>query len=73
MFWSSDDVTATWKIEGATEERDGETYMRIKHFRVSPKVGDMKIYASGLIPDEGLSKYTVVNRIKKQNKLIMNW
>ncbi|XP_026465613.1 uncharacterized protein LOC113368282 [Ctenocephalides felis] len=53
------DVTVTWKIEGATEERDGETYMRIKHFRVSPKVGDMKIYASGLIPDEGLNNAAV--------------
>lgn len=50
-------VDITWKIAGALEENNGEQYMRIKSFNMAPKIGDLKVYASGLMPDPALSKY----------------
>lgn len=49
-------VTTTWKISGRSIQRNGETYVLIDKFDMSPEVGDMKIYATGLFPDPGLSK-----------------
>ncbi|XP_058447268.1 putative beta-carotene-binding protein [Malaya genurostris] len=49
-------VTTTWKFSGRTYERNGEQYMLIDKFDMSPNVGDMKIYATGLFPDPGLNQ-----------------
>lgn len=51
------DIDITWKMSGALEENNGEKYMRIKSFGMAPKIGDLKVYASGLMPDPALSKY----------------
>ncbi|KAG8227710.1 hypothetical protein J437_LFUL007992 [Ladona fulva] len=37
------DIRATWWIRGIPEDRDGETYLRIVHFDMKPKVGSMVI------------------------------
>ncbi|XP_058818965.1 putative beta-carotene-binding protein [Topomyia yanbarensis] len=50
------DVSTTWKISGRTVDRNGEQYMLIDKFDMSPEVGDMKIYATGLFPDPGLNQ-----------------
>lgn len=43
---------------GTFEERDGEQYLRVKKFDMAPSsIGAMKVYFSGLFPDEELSKY----------------
>ncbi|XP_065084300.1 putative beta-carotene-binding protein [Ochlerotatus camptorhynchus] len=50
------DVTTTWKISGRSTQRNGETYVLIDKFDMSPEVGDMKIFATGLFPDPGLNQ-----------------
>lgn len=51
------DIDITWKMSGVLEENNGEKYMRIKAFSMSPIIGDLKAYVSGLMPDPALSKY----------------
>ncbi|XP_053691825.1 putative beta-carotene-binding protein [Sabethes cyaneus] len=50
------DVSTTWNISGKTAERNSEQYLLIDKFDMSPEVGDMKIYATGLFPDAGLNQ-----------------
>ncbi|XP_040168618.1 uncharacterized protein LOC120903319 [Anopheles arabiensis] len=50
------DVTTTWKMSGHVKERDGEQYLEIEDFDMSPEVGNMKIYATGLFPDPELNQ-----------------
>ncbi|XP_055637247.1 putative beta-carotene-binding protein [Toxorhynchites rutilus septentrionalis] len=53
---TTSNVSTTWKITGSTTERNGEEYMFINKFDMTPEVGDMKIYATGLFPDPGLNQ-----------------
>lgn len=50
------DVSVTWKIAGRTIQRNGEEYLMIDKFSMSPEVGDMKVYATGLFPDPGMNQ-----------------
>lgn len=50
------DVTTTWQMSGKTVERNGEKYMLVDKFDMTPEVGDMKVYATGLFPDPGLNQ-----------------
>lgn len=48
---------------GELYERNGHTYVRLTKLEIEPKVGDMRIYANGLVPDPALSKYTDLQRL----------
>lgn len=50
------DVTNKWTIKGKLTKINGEEYMVINQFDVLPDVRDMKISATGLFPNEELSK-----------------
>lgn len=50
------DVSVTWKISGHTTQRQGEEYLVIDKFNMSPEVGDMKVFATGLFPDPGMNQ-----------------
>lgn len=52
------DVSFRTRTLGELYERDGHTYVRLTKLEIEPKVGDMRIYASGLVPDPALSEYT---------------
>uniref|UniRef100_A0A182NFB0 Haemolymph juvenile hormone binding protein n=1 Tax=Anopheles dirus TaxID=7168 RepID=A0A182NFB0_9DIPT len=49
------DVTTTWTMAGQVQERDGEEYLVIESFDMTPEVGNMKIFATGLFPDPELN------------------
>lgn len=42
-------------MAGRTEQRDGETFMIMRKFDLTPKIGDLKTNAEGLFPDIGLN------------------
>jgi len=46
---------------GELYERDGHTYLRLTKLETEPKVGDLKFYANGLVPDPVLSKCQLIN------------
>ncbi|XP_053672475.1 uncharacterized protein LOC128722819 [Anopheles nili] len=50
------DVTTTWMMSGNVKERNGEEYLEIEDFDMSPEVANMKIYATGLFPDPELNQ-----------------
>jgi hypothetical protein len=50
------DVTTTWKMSGNLAAINGDEYMKIENFDMAPKVGNMKIYATGLFPDPQISE-----------------
>lgn len=50
------DVTTKWTIKGKLQNINDEDYMIINTFDVLPEARDMKISATGLFPDEQLSK-----------------
>lgn len=50
------DVTNKWTIKGKLQNINGEDYMVITTFDVLPELRDMKISATGLFPNEELSK-----------------
>lgn len=52
----TDDIETTWKFSGKTVERNGEIYMKMERFDMEPEVGKMKVFATGLFPDEELSR-----------------
>lgn len=52
------DVSFRTRTLGELYERDGHTYVRLTKLEIEPKVGDMRIYANGLVPDPALSEYT---------------
>lgn len=56
--YSAVDVSFRTRTLGELYERDGHTYVRLTKLEIEPKVGDMRIYASGLVPDPALSEYT---------------
>lgn len=56
--YSTVDVSFRTRTLGELYERDGHTYVRLTKLEIEPKVGDMRIYASGLVPDPALSEYT---------------
>lgn len=53
------DVKAIWNIEGKLEKKedDGELYMKVNKFEISFDANDLKISATGLLPDENLSEF----------------
>lgn len=53
------DVTAKWTIKGKLENRNGENYMKVNLFDVVPEPKDMKFSATGIFPDEQLSKFPI--------------
>lgn len=53
---TTSDVSATWKMSGRTTQRQGEDYLMIEKFDMTPEVGDMQVYATGLFPDPGLNQ-----------------
>lgn len=53
-------VTAKWNIKGKLVSIDGEDYMNIYHFDITPEANDMKISVSGIFPDENLSECNLI-------------
>ncbi|XP_030561785.1 uncharacterized protein LOC115763385 [Drosophila novamexicana] len=49
------DVSMKTRALGELYERDGHTYLRLTKLETEPKVGDMRIYANGLVPDPALN------------------
>lgn len=49
-------IVATWKVKGSMVNIDGEDYMKMNAFDMIPTVGEMKVSATGLLPDPQLSK-----------------
>ncbi|KAM8715809.1 hypothetical protein ACLKA7_002796 [Drosophila subpalustris] len=49
------DVSMKTRSLGELYERDGHTYVRLTKLETEPKVGDMHIYANGLVPDPALN------------------
>ncbi|XP_037959592.1 uncharacterized protein LOC119688965 [Teleopsis dalmanni] len=52
---SMTDITIKSHPSGELYERDGHTYLRLTSFDSQPEVGDMHIYATGLVPDPNLN------------------
>ncbi|XP_035777108.1 uncharacterized protein LOC118458568 [Anopheles albimanus] len=50
------DVTTTWQMSGEVKQRNGEDYVEIDSFDMSPEVADMKVFATGLFPDAELNQ-----------------
>lgn len=50
------DVYSKWTIRGKLENVNGEDFMKVYQFDVDPEANDIKIYFSGLTPDENLSE-----------------
>ncbi|EDV94050.1 uncharacterized protein LOC6570070 [Drosophila grimshawi] len=48
-------VSMKSRSSGELYERDGHTYLRLAKLEAEPKVGDMRIYANGLVPDPALN------------------
>jgi len=55
FFSSAADVAMRARPIGELYERDGHTYLRLTKLETEPKVGDLKFYANGLVPDPVLS------------------
>lgn len=53
-------VATTWKLIGDFEERDGEEYMKIKSFDMTPIPENLEIYADGVFLDPDLSNVILV-------------
>lgn len=49
------DVIMKTRAVGELYERDGHTYMRLTKLETEPRVGDMRIYANGLVSDPALN------------------
>ncbi|XP_030377198.1 uncharacterized protein LOC115626085 [Scaptodrosophila lebanonensis] len=49
------DVRMRARPTGELYERDGHTYLRLTKIETEPRVGDMRINASGLVPDPALN------------------
>ncbi|KAH8403283.1 hypothetical protein KR222_009691 [Zaprionus bogoriensis] len=49
------DVSFRTRTLGELYERDGHTYVRLTKLEIEPTVGDMRIYANGLVPDPALN------------------
>ncbi|XP_016962295.1 uncharacterized protein LOC108032799 [Drosophila biarmipes] len=49
------DVAMRARPMGELYERDGHTYLRLTKLETEPKVGDLKFYANGLVPDPVLN------------------
>lgn len=58
-------ITATIKVAGRLEERNGETYMIMRKFDFHPNMEDLKINAEGLFPDPALTQ--VANELINSN------
>lgn len=59
------DVITKWTIKGKLQKINGEDFMVVNSFDVLPEPKDVKISATGLFPDEDLSKYMKHARFKK--------
>lgn len=52
------DVKAKWNIKGKLDKKeDEELYMKVNKFEISFEADDLKISATGLLPDENLSEF----------------
>ncbi|KAH8274028.1 hypothetical protein KR044_008589 [Drosophila immigrans] len=49
------DVSMKTRALGELYERDGHSYVRLTKLETEPKVGNMRIYANGLVPDPALN------------------
>lgn len=52
----SENNSATLRVAGRTEVRNGETYMIMRKFNASPKIGNPRMYVDGLFPDPALDQ-----------------
>lgn len=50
------DIDVIAQPEAELYERDGHKYMRVTKFNIEPTLGNMKFYATGLVPDAILSE-----------------
>uniref|UniRef100_A0A182JLQ0 Uncharacterized protein n=1 Tax=Anopheles atroparvus TaxID=41427 RepID=A0A182JLQ0_ANOAO len=50
------DVNTTWKMAGQVTELNGEEYLQIESFAMTPKVGNLKIYSSSVYPDPWITR-----------------
>lgn len=50
------DVATVWNMKGNLTKINGEEFMKITSFDMTPTVGQMKIAANGLVKDKNLSK-----------------
>ncbi|ALC38395.1 CG5867 [Drosophila busckii] len=48
-------VSMKTRALGELYEREGHSYLRLSKLESEPKVGDMRLYASGLVPDPALN------------------
>ncbi|CAO1325938.1 unnamed protein product [Diamesa serratosioi] len=53
------DVATTWNMKGNLTNINGEYFMKINSFNMSPTVGQMKIAANGLVEDKKLNQLAV--------------
>ncbi|XP_075149768.1 uncharacterized protein LOC142223803 [Haematobia irritans] len=49
------DIDALIVSEGELYEKDGHNYVRITKFSIDPTIGNMKLSATGLVPDKNLN------------------
>ncbi|XP_075149769.1 protein takeout-like [Haematobia irritans] len=49
------DIEAIIESEGELYERDGRTYVRVTKFNIDPTIGNMRVSATGLLPDKTLN------------------
>lgn len=50
------DVATVWNMKGNLTQINGEDFMKVTSFDMTPTVGQMKIAANGLVKDKNLSK-----------------
>lgn len=50
------DVATVWNMKGNLTQMNGEQFMKIASYDMTPTVGQMKIAANGLVKDKNLSK-----------------
>lgn len=57
MFLFLANVTMRARPIGELYDNDGHTYLRLNKLETEPKIGDLRFYANGLVPDPALSKF----------------
>lgn len=53
------DINVVSRTEGDIVTVNGKEYVKLTKFDVSPQFGDLKVFATGLFPDEELSMQTI--------------
>lgn len=59
MIFFSADTTVKTRTVGKFEINNGQKHLRLSRFDWDPIIGNMKVYATGILPDPELSKCSV--------------